>query len=172
MCVCVCVCVCMCECMLAQNLHHAFRHWTRQRSGKWSLLNSLNDQCEIQTSCQRVLLGMSLLYSRTNQRQNISPPNHTTIVALKMLQCVTCLLLRPISLNSREICVLENATVHSFVFLSHMSLLAVKLLSVAMEAWQWVLLALLLSYKIFCTAVNNMNLLKSACKVPDIFVWF
>jgi len=39
-----------------------------------------------------------------------------------------------------------------------MSLSAVKLLSVAMETRRWVLLALLLSYKIFCTAVKNINL--------------
>jgi hypothetical protein len=68
--------------------------------------------------------------------------------------------------------VLENATVHSFVFLSRMALSAVKLMSVAMETWQWVLLELLLSYKIFCTGVKNINLLKSSCKVPNILVKF
>jgi hypothetical protein len=60
---------------------------------------------------------------------------------------------------------LENPTEHSFVFLSCMSVSAVKLLSVAMETLQWVLLALLLSYKIFCTAVKNINLLPIKCPI-------
>jgi hypothetical protein len=46
------------------------------------------------------------------------------------------------------------------------------MISVAMEMQQWVPFALLSRYKIFRTAVNNINVLKSLCKAPDIFVWF
>jgi hypothetical protein len=40
--------------------------------------------------------------------------------------------------------------------------------SVAMEMQQWVPFALLSRYKIFCTAVNNINVLKSLCKAPGV----
>ena len=46
--VCVCVCVCVCD---------AFWRRTGWRSGRWILLNSLNDQCKKQTSYWRLLLG-------------------------------------------------------------------------------------------------------------------
>jgi len=44
----------------------------------------------------------------------------------------------------------------------------IKLLTVAIGMQEWVTFALLLSYKIFCTAVNNFNIHRSSCKVPGI----
>jgi len=41
-----------------------------------------------------------------------------------------------------------------------------------MEIQKWVSFALLSSYKIFCTAVHNMNILGYLCKVPDTVVRF
>lgn len=60
---------------------------------------------------------------------------------------------------------LENATVHSFVFLSHMSLSAVSDGNRAVGSPCVVI-------EIFCTAVKNIKLLKSSYKVPNIFVRF
>jgi hypothetical protein len=48
----------------------------------------------------------------------------------------------------------------------------VKLLSVATKMQPWVPSVLLSSYKIFCTAVNNINVLKSSCERPNISVKF
>ena len=57
------------------------------------------------------------------------------------------------------------------VFDLHLAVTIVNVFSVATEMQQWVPLALLSSYKMFCTAVNNINVLRSwACKGPDIFV--
>jgi len=41
-----------------------------------------------------------------------------------------------------------------------------------MDTKQWVYVALLPSYKIFRTDVNNINVLMSPCKMSDIFVRF
>jgi hypothetical protein len=48
----------------------------------------------------------------------------------------------------------------------------VKLFSVGMGMQLWGPVAMLLSYKIFCTGVNNINVLTSSCKLPDILVLF
>jgi hypothetical protein len=48
----------------------------------------------------------------------------------------------------------------------------IKPQSDAMEILKWVSFALLLSYKIFCTAVHNTNILGSLCEVPDTVVSF
>jgi hypothetical protein len=45
-----------------------------------------------------------------------------------------------------------------------------KAISVAMETQQRVPLALLQRYKIFRTAINNINVRKCSCEVPDILV--
>jgi hypothetical protein len=52
----------------------------------------------------------------------------------------------------------------------HLAVNSMSVFSVATEMQQWVPFALLSSYKIFCTAVNNINVLRSSCKGPDIFV--
>jgi hypothetical protein len=49
----------------------------------------------------------------------------------------------------------------------HVAVNNLKVFSVVMKMQQWVSFALLSSYKIFRTAVNNINLLRSSCKVPD-----
>jgi len=54
----------------------------------------------------------------------------------------------------------------------HVSVNNIKPLSVAMQTQQWVIFALLSSYKIFRTAVNNIKVLKSSYKLLDIFVGF
>jgi hypothetical protein len=57
------------------------------------------------------------------------------------------------------------------VFDLHLAVTSVNVFIVAAEVQQWVPLALLSSYKMFCTAVNNVNVLRSwTCKGPDIFV--
>jgi hypothetical protein len=43
-----------------------------------------------------------------------------------------------------------------------------KPLNVAIVTQQWVPFALLTSHELFSTAVNNINVRKSSCKVPDI----
>jgi hypothetical protein len=50
----------------------------------------------------------------------------------------------------------------------HIAVNNIKLLTAAMGMQEWVTFALLLSYKRFCTAVNNVNILRSSSKVPDI----
>jgi hypothetical protein len=52
----------------------------------------------------------------------------------------------------------------------HIAVNNIKLLTVAMGMQEWITFALLLSYKILCTAVNNVNIVRSSCKVPDIVV--
>jgi hypothetical protein len=54
----------------------------------------------------------------------------------------------------------------------HVSVNNIKPLSFAMKTQQWVFFALLSSYKIFRTAVNNTKVLRSSCKLPDIVVGF
>jgi hypothetical protein len=57
------------------------------------------------------------------------------------------------------------------VFDLHLVVTSVNVFSVATEMQQRVHLALLSSDKMFCTAVNNISILRSwACKGPDIFV--
>jgi hypothetical protein len=46
------------------------------------------------------------------------------------------------------------------VFDLHLAVTGVNVFIVATEMQQWVLLALLSSYKMFCTAVNNINVLR------------
>jgi len=70
---------------------------------------------------------------------------NTESAALKTQQCIPC------------------------VFLRHVAINKIKLLSVAMEKQQ---LALLSSYKIFWTAVSNISVLRSSCKVPSIYHQF
>jgi hypothetical protein len=50
----------------------------------------------------------------------------------------------------------------------HVAVNSTVLFSDAMESQQWVPFALLSSYKIFRTAVKNMNLLRSLGVMPDI----
>jgi hypothetical protein len=54
----------------------------------------------------------------------------------------------------------------------HVSVNNIKALSVAMKTQQCVFFALLSSYKIFRTAVNNIKVLRSSCKLLDIVVGF
>ena len=49
---------------------------------------------------------------------------------------------------------------------------SLKVFSVAMEMQQWVSFALLPNYKIFPTALSNINVLKSSRKVPDFLSGF
>ena len=57
------------------------------------------------------------------------------------------------------------------VFDLHLAVTSVNVFIVATEMQQWVPLSLLSSYKMFCTALNNINVLRSwTCKGPDIFV--
>jgi hypothetical protein len=48
----------------------------------------------------------------------------------------------------------------------------VKQLSVAMKMQLWVHFVLLSTYKMFHTAVTNINILKSSCEGLNIFVQF
>jgi hypothetical protein len=52
----------------------------------------------------------------------------------------------------------------------HVAVNNTKPFSVAMKTQQWVTFALLSKYKIFRTAVNNINVLKYSCTVPNIAV--
>jgi hypothetical protein len=54
----------------------------------------------------------------------------------------------------------------------HIAVNNVKPLGVTMEMQEWVLFALWSSYKVFLTAVNTINVLRSSCKVSDIVVQF
>lgn len=45
-----------------------------------------------------------------------------------------------------------------------------KAISAAMETQQWVPLAQLQRYKIFRSAINNINVRKCSCQVPNILV--
>jgi hypothetical protein len=56
----------------------------------------------------------------------------------------------------------------------HVAVNNIKLLNVAMEKQERVSFALLSSYQVFCTAVNNIGLhtLLSPCKVPDNGIQF
>jgi hypothetical protein len=57
------------------------------------------------------------------------------------------------------------------VFDLHLAVTSVNVFIVATEVQHWVPLALLSSYKMFCTAVDNVNVLRSwTCKGTDIFV--
>ena len=54
----------------------------------------------------------------------------------------------------------------------HVAVNSTKAFSDAMETQQWVPFALLSSYKIFRTAVKNINLLRSSGIMPDIVARF
>jgi hypothetical protein len=56
-----------------------------------------------------------------------------------------------------------------FIFFAHLHVTVKnnELSSVATETQQWVPFALLSSYKICRTAVNNINVLRSSYKLPD-----
>jgi hypothetical protein len=58
------------------------------------------------------------------------------------------------------------------VVVSHIAVNNIKLLNVAMVKQELFLFSLLSGYKIFPTAVNNINVLRSSCNVTDIFVQF
>jgi hypothetical protein len=45
-----------------------------------------------------------------------------------------------------------------------------EILSVGIDTQQMVPIALLLSYKIFRAIVNSIKVLRSLCKVPEIFI--
>ena len=49
---------------------------------------------------------------------------------------------------------------------------SLKVFIVAMEMQQWVSFAMLSNYKIFPSAINNINVLSSSRKVPRFFVRF
>ena len=55
------------------------------------------------------------------------------------------------------------------MFLRQIAINKVKLLCIVMEKQQ---LALLSSYKIFWTAVSNVSVLRSSCKMPSVFHQF
>jgi hypothetical protein len=61
---------------------------------------------------------------------------------------------------------------HCIVVDKHVAVNNIQPFHVAMERQEWFLFALLSSYKIFRTAVNNINVLRSSCKGPDIIVRF
>jgi len=67
-----------------------------------------------------------------------------------------------------------NATIHSLCTAEpHVAVNNIHLFNVAVEKkQQWVPFALLSRDQIFCTAVNNISVLRSACKLPDIIVRF
>ena len=71
-------------------------------------------------------------------------------------------------------CCHGNLTVNSLSIVVELyaALNSIKLLSAAMEMHDWNPVVLLLSNRIIHTAVNNMNLLRSSCKVLDIVVQF
>jgi hypothetical protein len=46
-----------------------------------------------------------------------------------------------------------------------------KVTSIAVKMQQRVPFTTLSRYKLFHTAVDNINALQSSCRVPDIFVW-
>ena len=71
-------------------------------------------------------------------------------------------------------CCHENLTNHSLCIAVnvYIAVNSIKPLSVAMEMHDWNPAVLLLSNRIIYTAVNNMNLLRSSCKVLDIVVQF
>ena len=70
----------------------------------------------------------------------------------------------------RNLCRKENVAMRSLFSVSalHVGGSTIKQLSVAMEMLKWVPSALLLSYKIFRTAVRNNNALRSALKFPNL----
>ena len=69
-------------------------------------------------------------------------------------------------------CFRGNATLVSFIVDLYVFVNNIEVFSVAMEILELVFFALLSSFKIFRTAVNNINVCRSSYKVPDIFVRF
>jgi hypothetical protein len=69
-------------------------------------------------------------------------------------------------------CCCGNATIRSLSFAVdlHVAVNNIKQLSVAMETQEWVHFALLWSYKIFCAAVNNTNVLTFPHKMTNNIV--
>jgi hypothetical protein len=53
------------------------------------------------------------------------------------------------------------------VFGVHLAVSNIKVFNVATKMQHWFAFALLSSYKIFCTAVNNIRVFRSSCKGPD-----
>ena len=58
------------------------------------------------------------------------------------------------------------------VFDLHVAANNVKPLSVAMKTQEWVPIALLSTNKVFHSAVSGLNMLRSSCQLPDIFIKF
>jgi len=69
-------------------------------------------------------------------------------------------------------CFHGNETLVSFIVDMYVCVNNVEVFSVAVEMLELVLFALLSSFKIFRTAVNNINVHRSSCKVTDIFIRF
>jgi hypothetical protein len=65
-----------------------------------------------------------------------------------------------------------NATLVSFIADLYVSVNKIEVFSVAVEKLELIFFALLSSFETFHTAVNNINVRESSCKVPDIFVRF
>ena len=76
--------------------------------------------------------------------------------------------------RSRNRCYNANTTVRSLCMVVdlHIAVNNIKTLSAAMETQQWVPLPLLSRHKTLRTAVNNINVLGSSCKVPDVVARF
>jgi hypothetical protein len=78
-----------------------------------------------------------------------------------------------IVVRSRNQCCHGNATIGSLCIVVYLDVAVnIKVFRVAMDMQQWVSFPLLLSYKIFRTAVNKTKVLASPSKVPDNFVRF
>lgn len=73
---------------------------------------------------------------------------------------------------SHNHCYHGNTICSLYIADPHVDVNNTELLSVAMETQEEVPLALPLNYKIFQTAVNNINVFKSSCKMPDTVVYF
>jgi hypothetical protein len=73
---------------------------------------------------------------------------------------------------SLNIVAMEKQQCVPFILLRYFAVNYIKYLSFAMEKQQLFPSALLTSYKIFRTAVNSINFLRSSRKVPDIFLRF
>lgn len=73
---------------------------------------------------------------------------------------------------SLTIVAMETQQYIPFVFLLTYTYFLKYKTSVAMETKQLVPSVLFPSYKMFCTAVNNVDILRYSCRVPDIVVLF
>lgn len=72
----------------------------------------------------------------------------------------------------RNYCCQRNTTIRAFCIVDAYVAVNNTSVSVATEIQQWAPFALLSRYKIFRTAVNTTNVLRSICKVNVIFERF